>query len=491
MTRFLTVLALIVCVGGLAAAAEPDLTITDPWAQFWRNNVQFPLQGWGNLDTTWGQMMESVELHGHLRVRYESSEIMSIQRIFGPSPTGPDQTLVPDMRRLGMVGDSWDDWVAYKALLNVTFNLAHDISFYTSFVNMNVLGDNTRFHRTMPTNVGGSTRIDSPQIHNPEVAVYQSHMQWEDFLLPGITAKAGRQELVFGDEWLLSNNSFYGGLSYDAVKLSINTDDMYSIDLFAAWVSEMYSPPGPSRPKIFGVYLTYIVDQGLEENQETLLDLYLLYNVDNMTAAADLGSRTDFAKERRYTLGSRLAGNLLPDVDYSLQAACQAGHTATNTTSHADVEAYAGEAEIGKTWKEMDWSPRIGVRAAYASGDGNTSDGDSGAFNPLYQDMHGKHGLADVFHFTNLIDYAATLTMTPGKNWTIGVEGHTFRLAERIQGSSKQLGRELDVFARLQATERLSAELVWTSFDQGQAFTDVTGTDPHSQRIYLNFEYSF
>ena len=489
MTRFLTVMALVLCICGLAVAAEPDLTTSDPFAQFWNNVMKYPFQDWGNEDTTWGQMMESVELGGYLRVRYETTEIRSVQRIFGPSPTGPGQTAA--VNRLAMVGERWADWVAYKALFTMKLDLTTDIMFYGSLINMNVVGENARFRRTMPANAGtGGARVKSPQIHDPEVTVYEGYMQWNNFVFPGITAKVGRQELVYGNQWLLSNNSFYGGLSYDAAKLSINATEEYSVDFFAGQVNSVYALPGPSRPEICGMYLTYIAAPGIEEGQDTLLDVYVLYNTDHMNAA-DLGTRADFAKERRYTLGSRLAGHLLPDIDYSLQGAYQIGRTAESvgTTSHADIEAYAAEVEIGKTWTDINWTPRIGLRAGYASGDSNAADGDAEAFNPLYQNPHGMHGLADVFHFTNLVDYAATLTMRPDENWTIGAEGHIFRLAERIPGGSKELGREIDLFAKLQATDTFSVALVWASFDQGKAFRN--GTGPHSQRVYLNFEYSF
>jgi len=493
MKRFLAVMALAVLLVDLASAQQVQVDTGDPFDEFWENVMKHPFPNWGDGTTTWDKMMRSVELGGYLRVRYETTNIETIQRVFGPSPTGP-------RANLGMVGDEWADWVAYKALFTIAFNLTPDadISFYGSLINMNVLGDRGRFRRT-----GGGARVKSPQMYDPEVALYEGYVQWKRFVWPGVTARVGRQELVYGDQWLLSNNSFYGGLSYDAAKLSmigpVPDNPTYTVDFFAAQVSGMFANPGPSRPQIFGGYATFVLDPGIEESKPTLLDVYLLHNRDNMNAL-DIGSETDFAKERRYTIGSRLAGYFLPDIDYSLQGAYQFGRAGQNddgtTRNSATVQAYAAQGEIGKSWPEMDWTPRISLGAAYASGDDDPGNGRAKAFNPLFQDPHGMHGLADVFHFTNLIDYCVRMTANPHKDWTIGAEGHIFRSDERISAApgthvSKRLGNEIDFFARLKATDKFALRIAYAMFAQGNAFRDTTGSRRHDQRIYFNIEYFF
>jgi len=488
MRRFVAALIVAASIGVPAAAGEAVRDTGDAFGDFWHNVMKHPFTDWGTGESTWDQMMRSVELGGYLRVRFEATEVRTIQRIFGPSPSGP----VPNLL---MVGDSWGDWVAYKAILNVNFSLTEDVTFYASLINMNVIGNEARFRRTIP----GGPRVKSPQIEDPEVALYEGYVQWKNFVLPGVTAKAGRQELVYGDGWLLSNNSFYGGLSWDAYKLSISSPGadgghpQYTLDLFYGQVNDMYTIPGPARPRIYGAYATYYPDTGIAEGKPTQLDVYLLYNTDNM-GVGNLGSRTDFAKEDRYTVGSRLAGNLLSDVDYSVQGAYQFGRTGSPgpTTTRVDVEAYALQGELGKSWPEMDWSPRVALRAAYASGDNNPADNKNEAFNPLYQDPHGMHGFADALHFTNLIDYAVIVTMHPDENWTLGMEGHAFELPERpAAGVSKELGQELDLYAALKAADNLTATLVWGIFAQGEAFRDATGARDHDQRLYFNVEYEF
>jgi len=482
MTRVLATAVVLLCMGG-AALAEPDLSSQDPFVMFWNNFFKqpFPHRGDG---TTWGDMLESMRLDGYIRLRYESTDIGAIQRIFGPSVVGPAPNL-------GVVNADWTDWGAYKIILGSDFDLTHDISFRFSIINMNVVGNSNRFKRFDQA----GPFIDSPQIHNPEVSLYEGYVEWRDIFMPGITATVGRTELIYGNEWILSNNQFYGGLTWDAVKLSIESTEQLSADFFLAEINHMYAPRGPGRPRIVGFYSSYSADVGLGEDKKTVIDLYGLYNTDDFTQA-DLGVTTDFANDKRYTVGGRIAGWFLPDVDYDLQGAYQFGRTTTGTENSADVYAYAGSAEVGINWEQVQWSPRIAGRVSYASGDNDADDGDSTAYNPLYRNTHGMNGLADVFHFTNLVDYALSATFKPYGMCVMGMEGHVFRTAKRLSPltgvpTSKSLAKELDFFLTAQATPNLVLKMVYSIFSEGSAFEDVTGARPHDHRFYLNFEYSF
>ncbi len=48
----------------------------------------------------------------------------------------------------------------------------------------------------------------------------------------GVSLKAGRQELVYGSTFLLGADTFYDGLSFDAMKVSVKPSEKISIDLF-------------------------------------------------------------------------------------------------------------------------------------------------------------------------------------------------------------------------------------------------------------------
>lgn len=485
MARGLAVGMLMLCICG-AAMAEPDVSSEDPFVMFWNNFFKqpFPHRGDG---TSWGDMLESMRLDGYIRARYNTSDIGFIQRIFGPSVTGQ----IPDPD-LGAVNSNWEDWLSYKVILGANFSLTHDISFRTSIINMNVLGQDNRFERFDPD--AGTPFIDSPQVANPEVQLYEGYGEWKNFFMPGITALVGRTELVYGNEWILSDNEFYGGLTWDTIKLSMNTTDQLSVDFFLAEINHMYSPRGPAQPQIAGLYSSYRADMGLGEKKNTLIDLYFLYTTDDFRAD-EIGVTTDFANDKRYTVGARVAGWFMPEIDYDLQAAYQFGHSAEpppSTDRSATVSAYAASAEIGLNWEQVQWSPRISGSVSYASGDSDLDDGDADAYNPLYRNIHGMNGLADVFHFTNLVDWAAQISFKPYGMSTLGIEGHIFRSAERISPpTSKELGKELDFFFTADVTSNLNMRMAYAIFSEGDAFNDVTGERPHNNRFYIHMVYKF
>ena len=87
--------------------------------------------------------------------------------------------------------------------------------------------------------------------------------------------------------------------------------------------------------------------------------------------------------------------------------------------------------------------------------------------------------------------------MKPGPNWTLGVQGHVFRTADSLSTPavhiSDNLGKELDLSARIQATDNFSVTLTYALFIQGEAFRDTPGVGRRHRdnRVYLNMEYTF
>jgi hypothetical protein len=56
-----------------------------------------------------------------------------------------------------------------------------------------------------------------------------------------LRARIGRQELSFGNEWLVGNKDFgpyFVGLSFDAVRLTYATDLFSPVDAWAAMLAE-------------------------------------------------------------------------------------------------------------------------------------------------------------------------------------------------------------------------------------------------------------
>lgn len=94
-----------------------------------------------------------------------------------------------------------------------------------------------------------------------------------------------------------------------------------------------------------------------------------------------------------------------------------------------DQRAFAFIAEGGYQFTETPWSPWIRAGLAYASGDGNPGDSDSGTFFNMVPTNHKWYGYADTVAFSNLIDVYTQLFLKPHNRVNLGLAGHLFWLA--------------------------------------------------------------
>ena len=482
MVRFLAALLVMACLlCGMTYAAEKfpvgngeqQTDNPDPFAEFWHNIMKQPFKGTGVFDanTTFGYMMENLEFGGYIRLRPEATELRPIPRLFGPSP------IFPGGADLTQFGDKWQDDVSTRTQLYLTVPFTEDVRITGQIINLEVLGDQGRFERT-PAGVPAR----DPAVIDPEIHPYEAFVEWDRFITPGLNAKVGRQEINYNEGWIISDQPFYSGLTFDAAKAQVKTE-LTTIDFFASQVATMYKPQGPTDPRLYAAYGTYTLEQS------TNLDFFGLFNTDEMNSAG----KSDFVGESRYTLGGALHGNIVSDVDYAVNGAYQFGHTGSTAPGNASdsVHAYALSGGLGKTFAEAVWTPRIGAKASYASGDDDQNDGKNTAYNPLYRNLHALNGYADAVKFSNLVDYALEGSVKPYDRITIGTEGHLFYFADRPAGLNEQLAKELDFFTKVKATDNLSLEAAYAMFVQDRAFREATGNREHNQRVYLQLEYAF
>jgi len=460
------------CLGQTALAV--DMETQDPFVQFWNNIIKRPFSD-VEPDTTFNRMLNSVELGAYLRMRYETTNLEFMPRIFGPSPIA-DPTAVPPIDQFG---DKWREWFAYRAMLSAKMDIADDIHVFVEAISMQAAGNKKLFRYNPGLTVGNR----DPQIRLPIIDLYQGYLLWEDFAVRGFDVQVGRQEIAYSNEWLLGNNDFYGGLSWDGARVSMKGDQGY-FDLFAARLIKRYKPEGPTKPLLFGMYSSYTFVE------DSNIDFFALNTQDRMNPN-DLGVKADFVGEDRYTLGTRFWGEFYPEVDYSFQGAWQFGKTRL-PSGRETISAYALEGELGRTWPEMMWSPRLAVRAARASGDDSPDSGNATAFNPIYQDFHARYGYADAVTFSNLIAYSllGKINMSPG--WTVGGEAHMFRFVDKPAGfSGHHLANEFDVYVGWEVTEFFNLKFVYANFHKGKAFRTIDGARDRNHRLFLNIEYAF
>ncbi|PIQ83605.1 MAG: hypothetical protein COV75_06570 [Candidatus Omnitrophica bacterium CG11_big_fil_rev_8_21_14_0_20_63_9] len=309
---------------------------------------------------------------------------------------------------------------------------------------------------------------------------------WE--AAPG-TLTVGRQELAYGEQRFVGAFDWSNvARVFDAVKLSCAPAEWARID---AWFSQpvlinrVAADSADHEDNFYGLYAS------LKPLRDHVLDTFLLmrHDLDN-ELRGEVTSRRGQLKE--YTLGNRFRGKRGP-VDYGVEWAWQFGSRA-----HEDIKAWAWHHELGYTFVEAPWSPRLGMEYNHGSGDDNASDGKVGNFDNLFPTNHLHYGYIDFASLRNLEHLELNLSGKPLKSLTLIGKYHWFFLDTnksawfnagqgviRAAGvnASETLGQELDLLAKWQLSRQLDMLFGYSHFHAG-AFVQDTGASDDANFFY-------
>jgi len=223
-----------------------------------------------------------------------------------------------------------------------------------------------------------------PDIDDPwqrdEALIDQLFFDWKSTGPRPIRARVGRQDIVLGDEWLVRRGT-PGDSSrtnfFDAVRMTLTLDDRGSdVDLIglrnhanSAWLARPFNDAGldlaeqdASGAILYARHRRFV---------ETELDSYFIYKHNDKVA----GNGND---AEIYTFGTRLAGALSHQWDYSAEFAPQFGYK-----NDTDIRALGLRGRLAYTLEDA-WDSRLSLGYEYRSG----HDDPDGAFDILW----GRHG---------------------------------------------------------------------------------------------------
>jgi hypothetical protein len=236
----------------------------------------------------------------------------------------------------------------------------------------------------------------------------------------GIALRAGRQELLFGEQRLVGNvNWLNTARTFDAVRLAMRHNG-YRLDAFASSVvqpvdGEFDRPFRTKADNFHGLY------GGIERLiPKALVEPYLFWRVTRNVATETGGhGNRDFK-----TAGVRWVGKLPLGFDYGTEMAKQTGSVASDS-----IGAWGGHWVLGYTPSSKRVASRLFAEYNFASGDRNPRDGQRGTFDQLYPTGHDKIGLADQVGWRNIHDLRGGVEMKPRNKWLITSSYHSFWLA--------------------------------------------------------------
>jgi hypothetical protein len=290
---------------------------------------------------------------------------------------------------------------------------------------------------------------------------------------PGLLVRAGRQELLYGRQRLISPLDWSNTRrTWDGVVGQVRGAS-WSVDAFAAWfapVRKYEFNETDTDHGLWGLYSTLTRLGGTGHN----LDAYLLGQHRDPSPAVNVD---------RYTAGGRLWGPLSPhNLAYEVEGAYQFGQS-----SGLSIDAFMFTAEVSQTLREVAWTPVLTAGIDYASGDRNAADGRSRTFNQLYPLGHAYLGYVDVVGRQNIIDLRFTARVSPATKLWLQLDVHNFWRAQRRDalydaggnairtggpGTSRRVGTELDVTLGYAFDHHWQMLLGYSHFFAGSFITD-------------------
>jgi hypothetical protein len=364
-------------------------------------------------------------------------------------------------------------------------------------------------------NAPGIRAGDGEQENNYDLSLHQAFIFVGNHKEFPVSAKIGRQELVYGDQrqvghFLWNNNA----RSFDAGKVRYQ-NSLGGVDLFTGSVvyhdNRNFDKSHYDSEQFSGAYFNLTKLPGITRKQ--IVETYLYSrNVDRDSLTEDWsGVAAPFRQpyvQDLYTAGLRVKSkpNAYGNWDYTAELMHQFGTinsrnangtavlpvspafgaNSLNSARELDQDAYAAIAQVGYTWSELAWQPRLSLTYSYASGDKNANDGASNTFQNQFATTHFFYGYMDLNSLQNLHDIRLALEAKPTPKLRVSAEAHFQRLA-----STDDYWYNVGGVPRLGGTQNNLIASNGTGTTNGTGYGINSGnSDNLGIEVDLNFSYS-
>ena len=292
--------------------------------------------------------------------------------------------------------------------------------------------------------------------HTTQVDLDLAYLTLENAWGSPATFVLGRQELLYGEGFLIGRNNTYRTATYersprkafDALKLSFGLTP-FTLDFFTALIVERYDD---SDVELYGANLKY------DYLGTAALDFGVFYKVNSIQDAKTIAFSVRGESEIIAIPGLKLKAEIVPQIG--------------SYNANRDLNALGGYAGIsyGSMGQVCFISePYIGVNYIFMSGEANpdASSGDYEQFDPLYEDeTYGE--INEINSRLGLNTNAKILNVKLGGKFTdaTSVELSYYGLSrnEKVSGSD-DFGTEIDLKLNYEYTEDVNFTLVVAYFD--------------------------
>ncbi|MGH9789473.1 MAG: alginate export family protein [Candidatus Acidiferrales bacterium] len=346
--------------------------------------------------------------------------------------------------------------------------------------------------------------------HSLGVNLYQAYLDWRPAGSELWELRAGRQELIYGEERLVGAFGWDNvGRSFDAARLRYRRG-AWSSDFFWGRLVDVRRAGAPHRAgnqDLYGVYLTRAPKEAPHRTE-----FYSFFVRDGLRTVGEQPLEPAQAV-RILTVGFRRVHQPKAGWRYSVEHAWQFGERGPDSHRAAMLIASGGYAWGGR-WPRTQaprgagakvlgslsdwvrgWQPRLGFEYDFATGDNNPADGDSREYNNLFPTNHPYYGYADLAGLRNLHDFRFTAAARPHPKVTIEADYHRFLLAARrgpwknaggrvlgfdpTGAAGRDLGQEVDFTVRFPLQQHLNLLAGYSFFLPGRFAETMRGPETH------------
>lgn len=296
-----------------------------------------------------------------------------------------------------------------------------------------------------------------------------------------ISLKVGRQEFSYGSTFILGTDSFFDGLSFDALRLRTRPLENVTVDLFGGYYARPFS--GGISGDLAGAYATVAFSEG------NAIEAYAIH---------DGGSAVRHADEKLYNFGLRGTAVVGP-VALEFEPVYQSGDLFSDKLGrNVPVNAYGGHVDATISTA----IGRLLLGYAYGSGDKASVAGVSAGRefrNPnndtsLVGDMSMIGDLSGMTvgdaHASGLQIYTLGWGIDLSKELNFSATSHYVVANEVPDGFSRQIGLEADFSLTYAINGDLSVMLGYDHFFTGRFFRDASGRSDDADYGYLMFQFN-
>ncbi|HYC77263.1 MAG TPA: hypothetical protein VEI02_06515, partial [Planctomycetota bacterium] len=194
-----------------------------------------------------------------------------------------------------------------------------------------------------------------------DVGIYQGYLSFQRLLDRSVNIKVGRQELVFGNELILGNNSFYDGTVHDSLLVQFDRRDEQGFRASFAYAKEAAADGGiGTSTRDFDEDEFAVLYAEAYPSDDWRVDAYALYFnarssngdvfVTGSTAFIFDGALTPPILGHHWTLGSRVFTNLrfgdspaAGGLALNFEAAYQFGEDTSNAAGDRSIHGWTAE----------------------------------------------------------------------------------------------------------------------------------------------------